>query len=176
MGDRPGKAGALLVMALAAYFAGDAEPARRHGEESLELHRALGDEKVAAFILACLATLALDNHESARARANLVESLEISRRLHERVDVAFVLECCARLAVVSKQPERAIRLGGAAASIRKASGALAAPPWAMMIEAVLGPARDELGAEIAAAAWKEGGNMSLDESVQAALDWLGPAG
>ena len=171
-GDKPGTAGAHLVMALTAYFTGDSEPARRHGEESLELHRALGDEKVAAFILACLATLALDQADVAKARGNLIESLEISRRLHERVDVAFVLESCARLLLVSEQPARAITLAGAAASIRKASGATAAPPWAMLLEALLGPARDELGAQAAAAAWSDGLNVTLDEAVRLALEWL----
>ena len=172
LSDRAGTAGALLVMALAAYFQGELEPARTYGEQSLALHRALGDEKVAAFILACLATLALDRDDVETARANLRESIEISHRLHEKVDVAFVLESSARLAATSAEPARAIRLAAAAAGIRRAAGAPAAPVWSVVVDAGLAAARKTVGKQVADIAAKEGAALTLEQAVDQAREWL----
>jgi predicted ATPase/DNA-binding CsgD family transcriptional regulator len=172
LGDRAGTAGALLVMALAAYFQGELEPARTYGEQSLALHRALGDEKVAAFLLACLATLALDRDDVETARANLRESIEISHRLHEKVDVAFVLESSARLAATSAEPARAIMLAAAAAGIRRAAGAPAAPVWSVVVDAGLAAARKAVGKQVADAAAKEGAALTLEQAVEQAREWL----
>ena len=172
--DRYATAGALLVMALVAYFEGDFEPARTYAEKSLALHRDLGNDKVAAFLLACLATLALDHHDEAMARANLRESLEISRRMHEKVDVAFVLETCARFAAARSESTFAIKLAGAAASVRETVGAPAAPPWRAMVEASQESARVALGVEVTDLVWREGRALSLEEAIDQALAWLTP--
>jgi tetratricopeptide (TPR) repeat protein len=170
--DRHATAGALLVMALVAYFEGDFDSARTCAERSLALHRDLGNEKVVAFLLACLATLALDNQEDAMARANLRESLEISRRLHEKVDVAFVLETCARFADARSESALAVKLAGAAASVRETVGAQAAPPWKAMVDMSLESAREALGVAISQAVWSEGRALSLEEAIDQALAWL----
>jgi len=170
--DRSATAGALLVMALVAYFEGDFDSARSCAERSLALHRDLGNEKVVAFLLACLATLALDNQDEAMARANLRESLEISRRLHEKVDVAFVLETCARFADARSESALAVKLAGAAASVRETVGAQAAPPWKAMVDMSLESAREALGVAISQAVWREGRALSLEEAIDQALAGL----
>ena len=172
LGDRAGTAGALLVMALAAYFRGEFGQATAYAEQSLTLHRELGDEKVAAFLLACLATVALDRNDIGSARASLIESLEISRRLHERVDVAFVLESCARLAAATAEPARGVRLGAAAAAIRRVAGAPSAPLWSAMVEATLAPARAGASQEAPATGAELGPELGLDEALRETLDWL----
>ncbi|TMD33765.1 MAG: hypothetical protein E6I95_08130 [Chloroflexi bacterium] len=172
--DNYATAGALLVMALVAYFEGDFDQARVCAEKSLALHRELGNEKVAAFLLACLATLALDNQDEAMARANLRESLEISRRMHEKVDVAFVLETCARFAAARSNSAVAVKLAGAAASVRETVGAPAAPPWRAMVEMSQESARATLGVEVTDARWREGRALSLEQAIDEALAWLNP--
>jgi DNA-binding NarL/FixJ family response regulator len=172
--DQYATAGALLVMGLVAYFEGDFDQSKACAERSLALHRELGNEKVAAFLLACLATLALDNQDEAMARANLRESLEISRRMHEKVDVAFVLETCARFAAARSDPTFAVKLAGAAASVRETVGAPAAPPWKAMVEMSQEPAREALGVEVAALVWREGRALSLEQAIEEALAWLNP--
>jgi predicted ATPase/class 3 adenylate cyclase len=170
--DRYATAGALLVMALVAYFEGDIDSAKTHAEKSLALHRDLGNEKVVAFLLACLATVALNHRDEAMARANLRESLEISRRLHEKVDVAFVLETCARFAAARSESTFAVKLAGAAASVRETVGAQAAPPWKAMVDMSLESAREALGVAISQAVWREGRALSLEEAIDQALAWL----
>jgi predicted ATPase/class 3 adenylate cyclase len=170
--DRYATAGALLVMSLVAYFEGDFDSARTCAERSLALHRGLGNEKVVAFLLACLATLALDNQDEVTARANLRESLEISRRLHEKVDVAFVVETCARFADARSESALAVKLAGAAASVRETVGAPAAPPWKAMVDMSLESAREALGVEVSQAVWREGRALSLEEAIDQALAWL----
>jgi len=172
--DQYATAGALLVMGLVAYFEGDFDQSKACAERSLALHRELGNEKVAAFLLACLATLALDNQDEAMARANLRESLEISRRMHEKVDVAFVLETCARFAAARSDPTFAVKLAGAAASVRETVGAPAAPPWKAMVEMSQEPAREALGVEVAELVWREGRALSLEQAIEEALAWLNP--
>jgi predicted ATPase/class 3 adenylate cyclase/DNA-binding CsgD family transcriptional regulator len=172
--DHYATAGALLVMGLVAYFEGDFDQSKACAERSLALHRELGNEKVAAFLLACLATLAIDNQDEAMARANLRESLEISRRLHEKVDVAFVLETCARFAVARSDPGFAVKLAGAAASVRETVGAPAAPPWRAMVEMSQESARADLGPEVTDLVWREGRALSLEKAIDQALEWLNP--
>jgi DNA-binding NarL/FixJ family response regulator len=108
------------------------------------------------------------------ARANLRESLEISRRMHEKVDVAFVLETCARFAAASSDATFAVKLAGAAASVRETVGAPAAPPWKAMVEMSQEPARAALGVEIAELVWREGRALSLEQAIDEALAWLNP--
>jgi predicted ATPase/class 3 adenylate cyclase len=158
-------AGSLLVMALAAYFAGEHEAARAHAERSVDLHRKLGDEKVVAFLLACLARLAVDNGEPAAAASYLAESLEIYREKGDRVDIAFVLETWASFCASVSQPERALRLAGAAAALRESVAALPVPVWRAMLDMALEGARQTLGPAVSEAAFAAGGRMSVAEAI-----------
>jgi len=164
MKDEASVAGSLLVMSLIAYFANDNEAARVHAEQSAELHRKLGDEKVVAFLLACLASLAIDRAETAAAASYLAESLAISREKGDRVDVAFVLETWATLAAAIAQPERALRLAGAAAALRESVAALPVPIWRAKLEAALVTARRVLGPAAAEEAFAAGQRMSIAEA------------
>jgi DNA-binding CsgD family transcriptional regulator len=152
-------------MSLVAYFANDLAAARSHAQESADLHRKLGDEKVVAFLLACLASLAIDRADHAGATAHLAESLAISRAKGDRVDLAFVLETSASLAVATGEPERALLLAGAAAALRESVAALPVPLWRMKLESSLATARRALGPRAAEEAFAAGTRMSVAEAI-----------
>jgi non-specific serine/threonine protein kinase len=163
--DEASIAGSLLVMALAAYFANDTTTARTHAQQSADLHRKLGDEKVVAFLLACLASLAIDRADHPEAVAHLAESLAISRAMGDRVDVAFVLETAATLAAATGEPDRALRLAGAAAALRESVAATPVPLWRAKLESSLAKARRALGPTVSEQTFAAGARMSLEEAI-----------
>jgi hypothetical protein len=76
-----------------------------------------------AMSLSGLGRLAYSQGDHAAARAQLGQSLAISSELGDRWGVAQVLEGLAALAAAETQPERALRLAGAAAAVRSAGRA-----------------------------------------------------
>jgi len=109
------------------------------------------------------------------ARRNVAESLDIFRRLGNRYAVAAALDVCAGLAMVDSEPLRALRLSGAAATLRESIRARLAPRWQEVLHAVvIEPASKAAGAQ-AVTAWDEGMQMRLDEAIGYAMAAL-PAG
>jgi DNA-binding NarL/FixJ family response regulator len=86
-----------------------------------------------------------------------------------RLGLPETLEGFARLAAAEDQPERALRLAGAAAALREAMGTPLPPFWAADLERSLEPARQALSAEAWAAAWAAGRAMPLAHAVTEAL-------
>ena len=68
-------------------------------------------------------------------------------------------------------PSRALRLGGAAASVFGALGIdyTGVHFWNALLDRWLGRARAELGADAAEAAWQEGRRMDFESAVEEAL-------
>jgi len=107
----------------------------------------------------------------------LAESLQVFRELGNRYAAAASLDALAAVAVAAGDPLRALRLSGAAAGLREATGARLAPRWRDLVEtAVIEPARRSvgraLGQERADAAWAEAAELTLDQAVEAALAGL----
>src|SRR5262249_39352221 len=94
------------------------------------------------------------------------EVLELYRQLGNAYAVSASLYAAAGLAVAAGDPERALRLCGAAASERDAIRAPLAPRWEALAQAtVVEPARAALDPARADAAWAAGARLSLDEAV-----------
>jgi non-specific serine/threonine protein kinase len=72
----------------------------------------------------------------------------------------------AGIAMAESRPERALRLCGAADSLRASTLSTTSPPWQERTRmAVIEPARAALG-ERADAVWADGQRMALDDAVQ----------
>src|SRR5262249_348356 len=98
------------------------------------------------------------------------EVLELYRQLGNAYAVSASLYAAAGLAVAAGDPERALRLCGAAASERDAIRAPLSPRWEALARAtVVEPARAALDPARADAAWAAGARLSLDEAVAYAL-------
>jgi non-specific serine/threonine protein kinase len=122
-GDEWGIAMSLCDLGDVVRDQGDAATARTLYEESLVRRRAVGDRRGMAMSLSGLGRLAYSQGDHAAARAQLGQSLAISSELGDRWGVAQVLEGLAALAAAETQPERALRLAGAAAAVRSAGRA-----------------------------------------------------
>jgi non-specific serine/threonine protein kinase len=164
LGNRAREAHVLNNLARAAYYRGEHASARALHEQGLALAREVGDSWATAICLGDLGDLLLALGDADTARGYYEESLERWRELGDHRGVAQCLEGFAGL-VAAAQPERAVRLYGAAAAAREQIGEPCSPVRAAMLER----ARGELGDNDYAAAWAEGFAMSLERAVEHAM-------
>jgi predicted ATPase len=150
-------------------------------EGRYELARTLLTEALAALHLQgrvlpsayCLMNLGTVEREEGRydaARAQLSQGLEIAREFGDRTLLAHYLEGFSGLASARGQHERAVRLGGAAAALREATGAPLSPAWQRIVERWLAISRQTLGEEAAAAAWRAGQTLPTERALDEAGD------
>jgi ATP/maltotriose-dependent transcriptional regulator MalT len=160
---------ALYNLGEVAAYEGNPDAAAAFHERSIELASARQDG-FRTVPLRLLGQLAIDLGDLARARALLAESLLVARDWGKAGwGVAPALVNLAELAVAEGQPERALRLAGAAAGLREARQARLQPTESARAEARVGSARRTLGDLAATKAWSEGKSMTLDEAVDYAL-------
>lgn len=169
LNDRTGVAWALNYQGDVAREEGDAAAARSLYERSLSIFRELGDRWGIAGSLADLGNLAREHKDFQAAGAFYTESLLTFKELGHKRGVARLMECFASSAADQSQPERALRLAGAAAALRHTLGASLTPAEQAKLTSVLGPAQQALAQSASAAAWLEGWAMSADKAVETAL-------
>lgn len=146
-------------------------------EEILALNRDLGRKGDVAQTYLLLGQVALAAGDDEAARAHLRESLVWFRDVLERGPmyaedksrrgIAAVIEALAGLGAGEPKDGRAARLLGAAAALRAATGASAAPAAA---DDLIATARATVGEEAFRAAWEEGRAMLLAEALAYALE------
>ena len=170
LGDRNGMAWSVNHQGDVAREQGDAPGARSLCERSLASFRELGDQWGIAASLADLGNLARDQRDFVRAQALHEESMRIFQELGHKRGIARLLEAFAGAAIAQSRPERALRLAGAAASLRKTLGTPIPAAEQEKLERSLEPARRALSGESGAAAWMEGWEMPLAKAIREALE------
>ena len=127
-GDEHGIALTCSYLGLMAVLRGEHGVARAHLEESLKVLRRLGElpeVKVCSFYRGLLAC---DEGDYATARARFAETVEDAPLLQlYRYAIPWVLQGYALLATGEGQPERALRLAGAAAALHQTLGQSVGP-------------------------------------------------
>jgi predicted ATPase/DNA-binding CsgD family transcriptional regulator len=152
--------------------------ARARGDHAAALHRF--DSALALFrqidarpeISRCLAGIgwvALAQSDLRLARSSLTECLQLSLAAGQRLAIARGLEAFAVLAVAQGDPERAVRLEGAARSLREAVGGLPSATASPLVRRPLDVARTKLGAS-AAVLLEQGRAMSAYEAARLAVE------
>src|SRR5262249_35559881 len=121
LGYLNGVAGALNSLGELAAAEGDAAAARALYEGGLAGFREVGARHAQALVLRHLALLGAAAGDPA-ARGHLAEAFGIWHDLGQEEQSAVALEAFAARAAVRGQPERALRLAGAADALRDASG------------------------------------------------------
>ncbi len=169
LGDQTGMAWSLDHQGDVAREQGDREAARSLYQQSLAAFRGLGDQWGMAGVLADLGNLVRDSGDYTSAHGLYAESLEIFQELGHKRGLARLLECFAGSAAVQSQPERALRLAGAASALRQALGAPLPPAEHARLEKGLDPARRALPGAASAAAWMEGWRMPAEKAIAYAL-------
>jgi tetratricopeptide (TPR) repeat protein len=141
---------------------GEVEAARRYYEESLALRRELGDPRGVAWSLNGLGRVAQRQGDFQAAQQYHEESLTIRRELGDQRGIADCLEELAQAAGGQGQPERAVRLFGAAHALRHALGAPLSPPEQPRQEEQLAALRTALGDAAFRTAWEAGQGMTRE--------------
>jgi hypothetical protein len=141
---------------MVAQAQGDYGAAAALHEEALERER--GDRWGIAGALTNLGTTAAGQGDDRRAATLFGESLQISPDIGARGWVA-----------AGRQPQRAARLGGAAAALREAVGMSVLPVQRAGHTQALQAVRGALGAEAFAAAWAAGETLPMEQAITEAF-------
>src|SRR5207249_245636 len=104
------------------------------------------------------------------ARQWLSPGLQLSRELGAPIITAWCLAGLGSTAALDEEPERAVRLWGAAEHLRATLGCRSAPAARATYERLLAQARAQLGEGAFAAAWAAGEALSLEQAISEALD------
>jgi non-specific serine/threonine protein kinase len=123
IGDLYGVAGSLGELGLIADETGDLERSQELQEESLANYRELDNQLLVGILLGNLSILARKRSDFPRARSLLTESLSHLMEVGDKRIVAVDLELFAIVAYHEGQPGRAVRLLGAADTVRESIGA-----------------------------------------------------
>jgi non-specific serine/threonine protein kinase len=174
-GDTFDVARTLGSLALVAIADGRHEVARVRCEECVALARQTNDEWGLAISIGTQGELALELGDHDAARSHLGASLGLLARLNDLASVAYRLEGFARLAAARSEPERALTLAGAAATMWRRSGAVAVPHWRRRVEESMARCRRLLPARLAGGPEAVGAAMELDEAIAYATDVREPA-
>jgi len=169
LGDSTGMAWSLNYQGDVAHEQGEAAIARALYEQSLTLFRELGDKWGIAGCLVDLANLARDHGDYQTSRSHYVESMKLFQELGQKRGMARLLDCLACSAALQSKPERALRLAGAAAAMRRVLGAPLPLAEQARLEKTLDLARRSVPPAIAAASWMDGWTTPADNVIQDAL-------
>ena len=166
LGDRTGQAWALNHQGDVARDQGDSAAARSLYEQSLADFREIGDRWGVAGSLADLGNLAREQHDYRTADAQYRESLELFQELEHKRGIARLLESFACSAAAQSQPERGLRLAGAAAALRQSIGAPPTSEEQAKFERGLEPARKGLSTTAGRTAWLEGWVTPIERAIE----------
>jgi tetratricopeptide (TPR) repeat protein len=164
-GDERGVAQVLTMLVIRDAQAGDWSRVRASLEEAVAIWRRMGNRLQLAFDLVWLAFAYGRLGHRADARSTALESLELFREVDNATGIGIAFTDLAFLATWEERHQDAIRLAGAAESLRQRVGG---PPggFAGILEGdPVAEARAQLSEEAARQAWEEGLAMSVDEAV-----------
>ena len=166
LGDRTGAAWALNHQGDLARDQGDSTAAATLYNQSLADFRELGDRWGIAGSLADLGNLAREQRDYAAAAALYRESLSLFRDLEHKRGIARLLESFACSSAAQSEPERALRLAGAAAALRQSIGAPLTSDEQVKLERGLELARTKLTTTAGRTAWLEGWVTPVERAIE----------
>jgi ATP/maltotriose-dependent transcriptional regulator MalT len=168
-GDLVSARPAIWALAWVALGTGEHELASSHMARVLRVSEAIGDTMAIALTRANLGVVLAAKGDFAGAREHLIESLQLNQSIKDLGGIAFSLDGLATAAVLGGHADRALRLAGAAAALRRESG-IALPSRAQgRLDAKLAPARAALGDLAAGKAFAAGHALRLEEAIEEAL-------
>ncbi len=172
VGDSTGVAWALNHQGDVAHDMGDTHAAQSLYEQALAKFHALGDQWGIAGSLADLGNLAREQGDFRTSDALYRESLGTFKALEHKRGIARLLESFACSAAAQSEPERSLRLAGAAAALRQSVGAPLTAAEQLKLENTLEPARQAISTTTGRTAWLEGWVMPMERAME---DVLRPA-
>jgi DNA-binding CsgD family transcriptional regulator len=116
-----------------------------------------------------LARLAIADGHYVHARSATRESLLIRQDLGSRSVLTYSLESIAALAAAEGEPQCALQLAGAAASIRDAIGERQTPMGQAVVDQWLVPLQHARGQDAIRSAWETGRAMPIEQALELGL-------
>lgn len=168
-GDLQGIADAQSHLSLIALQHRELAEALSAEDESLRIWRELGDLQGVAWALHGRGCIGLEAGDLEAATRDFREGLEIARTLGHGWAIALLIDGVASAAAAAGHPQRALRLAGAAAAIRKRAGTPLAPMHERLLHRWLERARHALRPGPAAERYAGGGALADEEAITEAL-------
>jgi predicted ATPase len=153
----------------AARAAGDRAEARHCYEKSTAIFHATGDQWGLARSACDRAHLACDELDFDTARTLFAQSVQMFDELGHLRGVASAVDGLARLALAETDSSRALTLGGVAAALRHATGAVTRSERTREVERTHAQASCGYDPERARELWRAGARMSLKDGIEYAL-------
>lgn len=169
LGDRTSMAWSLNHQGDMQRGQGEAEAARSLYEQALAIFRELDDKTGSARSLIDMGKLSCDEGAYDVARGLYAEALKLFSQLGETRDIARALEHIACATADQGNWNRALRVAGAAASLREKFGTPLPPSAKAYLERRLEAARQQMTTSAAATAWMEGTRMTSEKAIEYAL-------
>ncbi|HKQ99335.1 MAG TPA: tetratricopeptide repeat protein [Pyrinomonadaceae bacterium] len=169
LGDKEGIVWSLLNLSAVMYYTEKYVQAISLCQESLALSREIGYKEGIAWSLNIWGNAARRQGQFEAAGISLRESLELHYELEDRWRVASLLESLGGIAFEQNEPERSVRLLGAAEAIRDAVGAPLPPVEQEDRDRHIRLARAALGEEKFTSLWQEGATMPVEQIIIYAL-------
>jgi tetratricopeptide (TPR) repeat protein len=168
LGDLWGTAWLLDWLGQVTYQQGDYATAHACFLECLALRRQLKSKPDIARALFYLGLIAAKEKDPA-AWSLLEQALRQWVEIGEMVPLAAALDALADLAIVQEQPERALKLAGAATALRQTVDTPLPQVKQAAKDQMLALARQHLDTNVAEAAWATGFAMTVEDAVAYAL-------
>ncbi len=160
-----GAARALWALGSIRYIEHDGESARLQLEASIVASRELGAWWEIAQASAWLGHVEADAGEHAASAMLFAQTRELGQQLGDKELFCTFLEGAAHLAAAVGQPERALRLAGAAATQREAIDSVLFPALGSLLHRWLAPARTALGSAGTTSMLAAGRALSLEQAL-----------
>jgi predicted ATPase/DNA-binding winged helix-turn-helix (wHTH) protein len=170
LGDRSGAAWSINQQGDIAREQGDLAAARGLYQHALSVFREAGDQWGSARSLTDLGSIDCELGDYLAAHAAYREAMEIFTDLGHRRGMARTLESAACLALARGNAARALKLGGAAAHLRRLISAPLPQAEQAKLDRALIPAWESLSGSDGTGAWAEGSGMSLEKAIQYSLE------
>jgi hypothetical protein len=140
-------------------------------EEALQVAREHRMGWILPSILVGLGTISTDLGDPGRAVGYFRESIALAQLRGNLGDVIDGIGGLARLAAVTGQPEKAVRLFGAADAMHEGLAMSLSSTEAAYLEPIMNGLRTTLGEDDFSATWAEGRSLSQDDAVDEALSF-----
>lgn len=163
------RVGALILLGILAFYAGDHARALELRNASVELARPIGDQWLLGIALTNLAESTQQAGHYGAAEHLVVEAVTAALELDAQGQVVAFLEQLADVYVSRHHVERAIHLLAATDSYRADRGLPLYPAEQQHISSILARARNEAGPIRFGLAWEGGRSISLRQAVDQVL-------
>lgn len=155
----------LFWHGIVALAAGDDDAARAAFEEAVSIGRALENKPCIAHPLTIFGRLEAARDRHAEAMTCLLESLAIHAQTRDLFGTVLVLEGVAGVAAARGEPERAVRLFGAAEALRQTMGGPLLPFEESRYRQTIDGLVRRMDADSHATAWSEGQRLGFEPAV-----------